>query len=121
MDGFNNHLDIDTLRNLVYNLLNDTSSSKEDNKMRKEKKFGNIRGKYSQKYKDIFMRYPALFNMIIERGNEFEKNEFENILSKLSAVRNKTKTEEEASVEFGQEMVDKYVKPKLDKLENKKD
>lgn len=112
MEGYNNHLDIDVLKKLVYDLLRETSC-REDNKMRKEGQYGSIRGKYSNSYKDLFMRYPALFNMIIERGPEFEKREFENIISKLSAVRRKEKTEEEASVEFGQEMVDKYVKPIL--------
>ena len=119
MEDYNNHLDTNVLKELVYGLLKETSC-KEDNKLRKDEQYGSIRGKYSQKYKDIFMRYPALFNMIIERGPEFETREFENILSKLAAVKRKEKTDEEASVEFGQEMVDKYVKPKLpDDIEKK--
>ena len=60
------------------------------------------------------MIYPALFNMVIENGKKFDLTQFEQMMTMISKVRRKEVTEEAASKQFGEQMVDKYVKPKLD-------
>jgi hypothetical protein len=60
------------------------------------------------------MIYPALYNMIIENGKKFDLVQFEQMMVMISMVRRKEVTEESASQQFGEQMVEKYVKPKLD-------
>lgn len=60
------------------------------------------------------MIYPALYNMIIENGKKFDLSQFEQMMVMISKVRRKEVTEESASQQFGEQMVEKYVKPKLD-------
>ena len=60
------------------------------------------------------MIYPALFNMVIENGKKFDLTQFEKMMTTISKVRRKEVTEEAASQKFSEEMVEKYVKPKLD-------
>ncbi len=60
------------------------------------------------------MIYPALYNMIIENGKKFDLTQFEQMMTMISKIRRKEVTEEAASQQFGKEMVEKYVKPKLD-------
>ena len=59
------------------------------------------------------MRYPALFNAIIENGQEFDLIQFEDMMSMVSKVRTKQISDETASQKFGEQMVNKYVKPNL--------
>ena len=59
------------------------------------------------------MRYPALYNMILENGKEFDLLQFEQMMGMIAKVRAKKMTEENASKEFGEKMVDKYVKSKI--------
>jgi hypothetical protein len=93
------HLDVEQIKSYVYQLLTETDCP-EDNRKREAKKYADLRGKYQQKYMPLMMIYPALYNMIIE--------------TMISKIRRKEVTEEAASQQFGKEMVDKYVKPKLD-------
>ena len=55
-----------------------------------------------------------LFNVVIENGNKFDLTQFGQMMTMISKVRRKEVTEEAASQKFGEEMVEKYVKPKLD-------
>jgi hypothetical protein len=52
--------------------------------------------------------------MIIENGKKFDLTQFEQMMTMISKVRRKEVTEEAASKKFGEEMVEKFVKPKLD-------
>jgi hypothetical protein len=52
--------------------------------------------------------------MIIENGKKFDLTQFEQMMVMISKVRRKEVTEESASQQFGEQMVEKYVKPKLD-------
>ena len=114
MDDLNTHLPVSELKSLVYAFLDDISSSEDQILIKNNKKIELIK-KYSQKYSRIQFRYPALFNMIIETGKEFDLQQFNMMLKMIEKVRNKEVSEMDASVEFGQKMVDKYVTPKLDK------
>ncbi len=107
------HLDVEQIKSFVYQLLTETDCP-EDNRKREAKKFADLRGKYQQKYMPLMMIYPALYNMIIENGKKFDLTQFEQMMTMISKIRRKEVTEEAASQQFGKEMVEKYVKPKLD-------
>lgn len=110
---FDEHLDVEQIKSYVYQLLTETDCP-EDNRKREAKKFADLRGKYQQKYMPLMMIYPALYNMIIENGKKFDLTQFEQMMVMISKVRRKEVTEESASQQFGEQMVEKYVKPKLD-------
>jgi hypothetical protein len=110
---FDEHLDVEQIKSYVYQLLTETDCP-EDNRKREAKKYADLRGKYQQKYMPLMMIYPALFNMVIENGKKFDLTQFEQMMTMISKVRRKEVTEEAASKQFGEEMVDKYVKPKLE-------
>lgn len=110
---FDEHLDVEQIKSYVYQLLTETDCP-EDNRKREAKKFADLRGKYQQKYMPLMMIYPALYNMIIENGKKFDLTQFEQMMTMISKVRRKEVTEESASQQFGEQMVEKYVKPKLD-------
>ena len=107
------HLDVEQIKSYVYQLLTETNCP-EDNRKREAKKYSDLRGKYQQKYMPLMMIYPALFNMVIENGKKFDLTQFEQMMNTISKVRRKEVTEEAASKQFGEEMVEKYVKPKLE-------
>ena len=110
---FDEHLDVEQIKSYVYQLLSETDCP-EDNRKREAKKYADLRGKYQQKYMPLMMIYPALYNMIIENGKKFDLVQFEQMMVMISKVRRKELTEESASQQFGEQMVEKYVKPKLD-------
>jgi hypothetical protein len=110
---FDEHLDVEQIKSYVYQLLTETNCP-EDNRKREAKKYSDLRGKYQQKYMPLMMIYPALFNMVIENGKKFDLTQFEQMMTTISKVRRKEVTEEAASKQFGEEMVEKYVKPKLE-------
>jgi hypothetical protein len=110
---FDEHLDVEQIKSYVYQLLTETDCP-DDNRKREAKKYADLRGKYQQKYMPLMMIYPALFNMVIENGKKFDLTQFEQMMTMISKVRRKEVTEEAASKQFGEEMVDKYVKPKLE-------
>ena len=110
---FDEHLDVEQIKSYVYQLLSETDCP-EDNRKRESKKYADLRGKYQQKYMPLMMIYPALYNMIIENGKKFDLAQFEQMMVMISKVRRKELTEESASQQFGEQMVEKYVKPKLD-------
>ena len=110
---FDEHLDVEQIKSYVYQLLTETDCP-EDNRKREAKKYSDLRGKYQQKYMPLMMIYPALYNMIIENGKKFDLVQFEQMMVMISKVRRKELTEESASQQFGEQMVEKYVKPKLD-------
>jgi hypothetical protein len=110
---FDEHLDVEQIKSYVYHLLSETDCP-EDNRKREAKKYADLRGKYQQKYMPLMMIYPALYNMIIENGKKFDLTQFEQMMLMISKVRRKEVTEESASKQFGEQMVEKYVKPKLD-------
>ena len=109
---FDNHLAPEQIKQAVYQLLTETNCPEDDQK-RSAKKYQDLRGKYQRKYQPLLMRYPALFNMVIENGKDFDLIQFEQMMTMVSKVHKKEISEETASKQFGQKMVDKYVTPKL--------
>lgn len=109
---FDDHMDTEQIKLLVYQLLSETDNNADDRK-RSRKQYAELRGKYQVKFKGLMMRYPALYNMILENGKEFDLLQFEQMMGMIAKVRAKKMTEENASKEFGEKMVDKYVKSKI--------
>ena len=72
--------------------------------------------KVRQQFSHFENKYPALFKKLINQDCDQEQLEF--VLNRLEQVRTGTKSQHDASVEVGQVLVDKYVKPELEKKNN---
>ena len=68
------------------------------------------------KFNDFSVRYPGLFNLILNDPNNFEFERLIQMLNLKNSVENKTKSYENASKEIGQTYYDEFVKNKVDSL-----
>ena len=109
---FDDHLATNDVKLLVYQLLSETDNQNDD-KLRQRKNFADLRGKYQKKYEGFAFRYPSLFTLVLEQGNAFDLLQFEQMIGMIDKVRNKETDEHTASKQFGEIMVDKFVKPNL--------
>lgn len=109
---FDEHLPTNDIKLLVYQLLSETDNQNDD-KMRQRKNFADLRGKYQKKYEGFAFRYPSLFTLVLEQGKAFDLLQFEQMIGMIDKVRNKETDEHTASKQFGEIMVDKFVKPNL--------
>jgi hypothetical protein len=66
-------------------------------------------------FMEYHTRYPALFLMIIEKGDKFDMNQLLHMLNLRKKVDTNEVSKHNADLQIGTEMVDKYVKPMLDK------
>lgn len=94
----------DTIKEQV-NLINDY--------VKKNKRDVNFRQNVSEKFSEFEHKYPTLFRKLVEEDCDREQLNF--MLSKLDQVRTGNQTQHNASVDVGQVLVDKYVKPELAK------
>jgi len=106
------HLSTNDVKLLVYQLLSETDNQNDD-KLRQRKNFADLRGKYQKKYEGFAFRYPSLFTLALEQGKAFDLLQFEQMIGMIDKVRNKETDEHTASKQFGEIMVDKFVKPNL--------
>ena len=109
---FDDHLATNDVKLLVYQLLSETDNQNDD-KLRQRKNFADLRGKYQKKYEGFAFRYPSLFTLVLEQGKAFDLIQFEQMIGMIDKVRNKETDEHTASKQFGEIMVDKFVKPNL--------
>ena len=109
---FDDHLATNDVKLLVYQLLSETDNQNDD-KLRQRKNFADLRGKYQKKYEGFAFRYPSLFTLVLEQGKAFDLLQFEQMIGMIDKVRNKETDEYTASKQFGEIMVDKFVKPNL--------
>ena len=109
---FDDHLATNDVKLLVYQLLSETDNQNDD-KLRQRKNFADLRGKYQKKYDGFAFRYPSLFTLVLEQGKAFDLLQFEQMIGMIDKVRNKETDEHTASKQFGEIMVDKFVKPNL--------
>lgn len=109
---FDDHLSTNDVKLLVYQLLSETDNLNDD-KLRQRKNFADLRGKYQKKYEGFAFRYPSLFTLVLEQGKAFDLLQFEQMIGMIDKVRNKETDEHTASKQFGEIMVDKFVKPNL--------
>ena len=113
---FDDHLATNDVKLLVYQLLSETDNQNDD-KLRQRKNFADLRGKYQKKYEGFAFRYPSLFTLVLEQGKAFDLLQFEQMIGMIDKVRNKETDEHTASKQFGEIMVDKFVKPNLPQSE----
>ena len=66
-----------------------------------------------EKFQDFAYCYPALFYKIVEDGDQFEFNQLITMLQLMRKVNQDEISKDDADKFVGQEMVDKYVKPKI--------
>ena len=109
---FDDHLATNDVKLLVYQLLSETDNQNDD-KLRQRKNFADLRGKYQKKYEGFAFRYPSLFTLVLEQGKAFDLLQFEQMIGMIDKVRNKETDEHTAPKQFGEIMVDKFVKPNL--------
>jgi hypothetical protein len=109
---FDEHLSTNDVKLLVYQLLSETDNQNDD-KLRQRKNFADLRGKYQKKFEGFAFRYPSLFTLVLEQGKAFDLLQFEQMIGMIDKVRNKETDEHTASKQFGEIMVDKFVKPNL--------
>lgn len=109
---FDDHLATNDVKLLVYQLLSETDNQNDD-KLRQRKNFADLRGKYQKKFEGFAFRYPSLFTLVLEKGKAFDLLQFEQMIGMIDKVRNKETDEHTASKQFGEIMVDKFVKPNL--------
>ena len=83
-----------------------------DNKKRRKKNLEEFDKEIKIVYEDFYLKYPALFSKIID--GSLEKNQFNFMLNMMCKVKNDELSDHDASVQVGQVLVDKYVKPVLD-------
>lgn len=110
MTEYGDHLSLDEVKRLVQNLFNEVI--KDDNNALNTVE---LKNKYRNDFFELESRYPALYTMVIESKKNFDWNEFNFMMNMLNKVRNNQVSENDASIYYGQRMVDKYVKPKLEK------
>ena len=67
------------------------------------------------KYPDFSAQYPALFQLVFNPVDNWEKDleRLTQMVALASKVKTNKITQHDASVQIGTELVDKYVKPKL--------
>ena len=109
---FDDHLSTNDVKLLVYQLLSETDNQNDD-KLRQRKNYADLRGKYQKKFEGFAFRYPSLFTLVLEQGKAFDLLQFEQMIGMIDKVRNKETDEHTASKQFGEIMVDKFVKPNL--------
>lgn len=109
---FDDHLSTNDVKLLVYQLLSETDNQNDD-KLRQRKNFADLRGKYQKKFEGFAFRYPSLFTLVLEQGKAFDLLQFEQMIGMIDKIRNKETDEHTASKQFGEIMVDKFVKPNL--------
>ena len=68
------------------------------------------------KFKDFEYKYPIIFKKIIE--NTLNNEEFVMMMNMMRKIQNEELSEHDASVQVGQHLVDKFVKPMINKDKN---
>lgn len=66
---------------------------------------------FKNKYSDFEKKYPHLFKMACE--TRIDKNILKFMLSKLDNIRTNITTQNEASIDVGQILFDKFIDPKI--------
>ena len=74
-----------------------------------------IKRKLMDKYIDFSGQYPALFSLVFNPVDDWEKDltRLTQMVQLATKVKDNKISQHEASVQIGGELVDKYVKPKL--------
>jgi hypothetical protein len=109
-ESLNIHLPLNQIRSMVQSLY--------DKLLHDENKFlteVDLKVKFREEYKELELRYPALYNMVLEQRHAFDWNEFNHLMSRIETIRQNPNNFDKESVAYGQRAYNRYVKPKLDK------
>ena len=85
--------------------------------VKKNKRHVDFRKNVSEQFSEFEHKYPTLFRKLVEE--DCDQHQLNFMLSKLDQVRTGSQSQHDASVDVGQVLVDKYVKPELAKKERK--
>ena len=75
--------------------------------------FDQLKNTLEKKYPDFSLRYRSIFYSTLE--NKMDLTTLEYMVNMAQQVKNKNKTQHDASVEVGQKLVDDFVRPVLPK------
>ena len=81
--------------------------------VQKNKRNVDFRKNVSEEFSEFEHRYPTLFRKLVE--DDCDRQQLNFMLSKLEQVRSGNQSQHDASVDVGQVLVDKFVKPELAK------
>lgn len=98
-EDMSDDVDVDEVRNIVDEILAFNGSIKD-----KEHEF-------ERKYPQFIKRFPVLFKMACKP--DFDKSRLEQIFQMMGMVKSNAMSYDDASKQFGQDMFNTYVKPKL--------
>lgn len=81
--------------------------------IKKNKKNTNLKEFAEKEFSDFNTKYPTLFRKLLEE--DCDSKQLDYMLKQLENIQKGNKTQYDASVEIGQILVDKFVKPELNK------
>ena len=81
--------------------------------IKKNKKTTNFKELAEKEFSDFNTKYPTLFKKLLEE--DCDSKQLDYMLKQLENIQKGNKTQHDASVEIGQILVDKFVKPELNK------
>lgn len=97
----------------------DLSQETENNELNNElnNSLNEIKSKLGKKYPNLSDNYPSLFNLVFNPVTTWEKDlkDLTQMVNLASKVKENKISQHDASVKVGQQLVDKWVKPQLDK------
>ena len=74
----------------------------------------------AQKHSAFFSKYPRLFSVILDDGEDFDMNQLRGMLTSLGQIQSGEKDYEDVNKQYGQTYFDKYVAPHVDMSKEKK-
>lgn len=92
-----------------------TTSTPEWERVRRARNWPKFFTDLDEDFRDLRICYPAIFRMVIEMGVRFEMQQLLHFLRLRERMDRGQIGEQDAHQQVGQEMVDRYVKPMLDK------
>ena len=84
--------------------------------LKKNRKNKNLEENAKEEFKDFEYKYPVIFKKILD--NTLDNEQFLMMMNMMQKMQDNELTEHDASVQVGQVLVDKYVKPMLEKKDN---
>ena len=91
------------------------SSTPEWERVRRARNWPKFFTDLGEEFRDLRICYPAIFRMVVEMGTRFEMPQLLHFLRLRERMERGQIAEQDAHQQIGQEMVDRYVKPMLDK------
>lgn len=86
-------------------------------KLKNDDDLNEMKLKLGKKYPNLSDNYPSLFNLVFNPVSSWDKDlkDLTQMVKLASKVKDNKISQHDASVKVGQQLVDKYVKPQLNK------